>query len=414
MISYAAALAAIADARVEFCHDQVETSLRDALGCDAARDVLATADLPPLPTAALDGFSLAGAAHFSAGDRLVVHGRTLAGEARLEGCGHAHPHAHRVMTGAAVPECTTAVLGFEDVDANDDAITLRKGAAHGSAVRARGSDVGAGQVVVRAGQRIGPGELLALAATGAASVWTRRRFSAAIIATGAEVVPHDAPAVAPEQVRDSNSPYVAARVAGAGGTVRAIEHTGDSRAALRSAIERHLDADLILTIGGVSVGDADHVAPVLAELEADVRFHRVAIRPGKPVLFATISRGGHTTHIFGMPGNPAAAAVAWSFFVEPLLRETRAGARVALRGTLEGRVRKPEGLTCFWRATAGVDRDGLLRARLHPGRESYRVLPFAQSNAWIELPPGCTEASDGAPISVWPDGPLEVWHGQES
>jgi len=406
MIRFEAARGIVLEEAARFERGEVALELLAAIGgCRLARDIVASAALPSVSTAALDGFALAGAETFEAGSAFPVLGRTLAGEAPVTTCDFSGPHAHRVMTGAATPACARAVVALEDTRDTSDGVVIGKAVEPGAAIRPPGSDMDAGQVLVPAGSTLRASAVLPLATAGVSKVWVRRPFTVALLATGGEVVPYDQESLRPEQVRDSNTPHLVTRVREAGGNVVAIEHTGDDPGALAAAIDRHSGVDVILTVGGVSVGDADNVAPVLRGLGADILFHGVAIRPGKPALFARLTRAGRTTYVFGLPGNPAATAAVWAFLVRPLL-----GGAAHLRpiaGVLVDDVRKPAQLTCFFRATASVDGAGSVRVRVHPGRESYKTLPFAHSNAWVELPDDVGSFASGAVVRVWIDGTLE-------
>jgi molybdopterin molybdotransferase len=267
-----------------------------------AGSVTAPMALPPFDHAAVDGYAL-GPGHLAAMDvPLAVNGRTRAGDPAADG----PPGVLRVLTGAPLHPDVAAVVMQENVTHDGGAIRLGQPVRAGANIRRRGEDVAEGAVVLGEGSVINAGHIALLAALGLDRISVRRRISVAIIAFGNELV---APGREREarQVYDSNSSMAAAFLEGQGCEILSIEHVPDDRARMRSALDRAIGvAELIVTSGGMAVGDEDHTRSLI--VDADGVWHSVGIRmrPGKPASLATV--GGST--VLSLPGNPFAALVA--------------------------------------------------------------------------------------------------------
>lgn len=291
--------------------------LAAALGRRHARDLRADAPWPTTDRSAMDGFGVVTAGgELAAGTELRVVGESLAG----------HPFAHavhageaiRIMTGAVVPAGVDAVIPVENTSGfAGDTVVLRAPVRSGEHVRRRGSEVAAGQLLLAAGTRIRSAEIGALAVLGQGTVAVYRRPRVAILSTGDEVV-DIAQEPAPHQVRDSNSHALAAQVRESGAEPLPLPRARDERDALLSVLRRGLaEADVLLTIGGVSKGTHDLVHGCLCELGVREVFHGVALKPGKPTFFGEHGRG--RGFVFGLPGNPASCYTVFDLLVRPLL-----------------------------------------------------------------------------------------------
>jgi molybdopterin molybdotransferase len=343
-------------------------------------DARAGTDLPPFDSSAMDGFAV------RAGDtpgELAVVGHSAAGrpEARAVGPGE----AVAISTGAVVPDGADAVVPVELTHGDVTVEAVKPG----QNIRPRGGDVRAGDVVCEKGTLLRPAQIAALAACGIATVRCARRPRVAILATGTELrAPGET--LGPGEIYESNSTMLAAQV-GAGGEVLAA--VTDDAQALRAALERGLEHDVLITSGGVSVGPHDLVRGTLAELGAEEVFWRVAVKPGKPVAFAVRGR----TLVFGLPGNPVSSLVGFELFVRPAL--------AALQGARDPRPAYERGrLAVSVRRTA--ERDELLRARrdgedLVPlsGQDSHMIGRAAGADALVLVPQGEGELPAGAQVS---------------
>lgn len=370
--------------------------VRDCAGRVLAEAARALVDLPPFPSSAMDGFAV------RADDlpgRLRIAARIAAGRpaGRPLGVGE----AMAISTGGVVPDGADAVVPIEYVVEHENEIDVADAVSVGANVRPRGGDVAAGDVVVPAGARLGVAAVGALAAAGIASVDCGRRPRVAIVATGTELAPPGAP-LAPGQVYEANASMLAAAAASTGADIEVLPVAEDTETAHRAALERGLAADVLVTSGGVSVGVHDLVRRVEAELGVAEVFWRVAVKPGKPVLFGVRER----TLVFGLPGNPVSSLVGFELFVRPAL--------LALQGALDP-------LPRFARATLAravrrnVGRDELLRARLRDvdgelvaeplsGQESHMIARAAQAEALVYVERGEGELAQGSSVRYLPLG----------
>lgn len=281
--------------------------LAEALGRVVASDTVADRDYPPFNRSTRDGYAVVASDVADPPVTLDVIGETRAGEAsrfRIE-----PGQTVQIMTGAPGPEGADSVVMQEYAARDGDRVTLERGVASGKNLIFRGSETGAGEVVLAAGAVLGYPEIALLGSVGCAEVEVHGRPEVAILSTGDEVLPIDA---TPEsyQIRNSNAYSLAAQVRRAGGEPRILPIAADTQERTRELIEQGLQADLLLLSGGASVGKYDYVASALRDLGAEFFLTGVAIQPGKPLVFAKV--GGKP--IFGLPGNPISTMVTFELF----------------------------------------------------------------------------------------------------
>jgi molybdopterin molybdotransferase len=367
-----------------------DVAVADAAGRVLAAAAVARVDLPPFPSSAMDGYAVRAADTPGA---LAVAGSSAAGHpAAIE---LTAGNAIAISTGAVVPEGADAVVPVERTRGGDGTVDVEQ-VTRGENVRPRGGDTAAGDVVVAAGATCGPAQLGALAAVGLERVRCARRPRVAVLATGSELRRPGEP-LGPGEIYESNTVMIAAQVRRAGAEAEVHGVVADDADATRAALERGLDADVLLTSGGVSVGEHDLVRGLLAELGVVEVFWRVAVKPGKPVAFST--RG--STLVFGLPGNPVSSFVGFELFVRPAL--------AALQGASDPR-------PAFLPARLGVAlprnaaRDELVRARIEDGgivqpltgQGSHMIARAAHANALVLVPRGDGELAAGSAVSWLP------------
>jgi len=286
-----------------------EVPLAEAAGRVLAREVAAMRDQPPFAASAMDGYAIAGEA--VAGTTLRVIGEAAAGHGFNGRVGAGE--AVRIFTGAPVPGGATRVVMQEDVTPEGAAITLGDGIGAGDNIRAAGGDFRAGQTM-SAPRRLRPADIALLASMNMAFVPVHRRPEVALIATGDELVmPGEDPG--PDQIIASNTFGLKALLEARGARARLLPVARDSRASLETVLKLAAGCDLVVTIGGASVGDHDLVARLGPELGMERAFYKVAMRPGKPLM---AGRMGDAAMI-GLPGNPVSAMVCGHVFVVPIV-----------------------------------------------------------------------------------------------
>lgn len=382
-----------------------------ALGQILARAVVSPADLPPFDNTAMDGFALcAGSSRLPAGSEYEVTGAQAAGDALV----HAAGGAWEIMTGARMPTGMDTVVPVEQVevsrrDADGRPLHIKLGVdvAAGQHVRRRGEDVARDAEVMVPGDLLQAQHLALLAALGVAEVEVSRRPRVALICTGRELVDDPAQPLQSGQIRNSNGPFLAARAVAAGAELAYQQTVGDEPAAFVQALEQALQtgADVVLSTGAVSMGRHDFVPQALRGLGAVVHFHKLRIRPGKPLLFASLPGGALC---FGLPGNPASTAVGMRFLVEPALRRMLGLAlERPLRLPLRGGIDKHVPLRRFLKGTATLGADGQLGAAVLPGQESFRIRPLLDANAWVVVAEDAERCEAGSLVDVYGLGHLQ-------
>ncbi len=380
MISYQQALDLVIQETAFLAHESLPPL--EALGRVLAQDIVADKALPPFDNTAMDGFALRAADTAAAPITLPIVGSVAAGDVpdTPEQAG-----AIEIMTGAPMPLWCDTVVPVENVaatrgaDGAPTAIALDAVLPVGQHIRRAGQDVEIGQKLVDMGQVITPEIIAVMASLGMGKVLVSARPKIALIGTGQEVVRDPDTALAPGQIYDSNTPYLRTALQREGMAAAIMPGSPDDVAGFLAAVTQAKDAQIIISTGAVSMGRRDFVPEALAQLGARTVFHKTAIRPGKPILFAKLPNG---TYFFGLPGNPVSAAVGLTFFVLPLLRRLT-GQTVAPRqtGILAADFNKKAGLTMFAKARKTDDRIEVLG-----GQQSFRIAPLLLANGWAVLP----------------------------
>ena len=374
----------------------VDVPILEALGLVLAEDVAADRDVPPFRNSAMDGYAVRGEDVQEAPVRLRVIGEVAAGGFPVRAIGKGE--AMRVMTGAPLPEGADTVVRVEDTDNERKVVTITAATPRGLSVRQAGEDLRRGEVVLASGIVLRAAEIGLLASVGRARVSVRKRPRVAVHSTGDEIVDLDAH-LEPGQIRDSNRYTLASaiRAAGCEPWVRGIvrDRPDDLRAALREAMA----ADAVVTSGGVSVGDHDHLKPVLAEL-GTIDFWAIAIRPGRPLAFGELTDGARRVPIFGLPGNTVSALLTFELFVRPALLRMQGREKVArprTRARLLEPVEKISSLRFFAR---GIHDPEAGTVRLTGPQGSGILRSMSLANCLIDLPEGRDTYAAGEEVDV--------------
>jgi molybdopterin molybdotransferase len=388
----AAMLAAIAPLENE------AVALDDALDRVLAQEVSARRDQPPYAASAMDGYAVRAA---DTPGLLRVAGESAAGRG-FEGVIEAGD-AIRISTGAPLPGGADAVVIQEDAARDGDQLTVPS-AKTGRHIRPRGGDFTAGTVLLPARRKLDGVAIALAAASGAASLSVARRPRVAILCSGDELV---APGSTPGsfQIYDSATHGVAALIHSWGGItqrlVLARDHADDIAAAAQQGLR---DSDLLLVLGGASVGDHDHARPALMRLGLDLLVEKIAVRPGKPTWFGMTPQGP----VLGLPGNPASALVCAWLFLRPLVEAMLGRDPQACISLHRARLSHPLPANGprehYLRARTDVDDEGRLVVRVFEDQDSSLLSVFAAANALIRLAPGADALQAGALVDVLPLG----------
>ena len=374
----------------------VETvSLADAPGRVAAADVVADVDWPPFHTSAMDGYALRA-------EEVTADGASLRERAGLVAAGDPPPpplaagEAVRLMTGAPLPEGADAIVPIEESRRDAGRVSFDRAPKSGAHLRRRGESVSRGTVLLHAGDRLRPAAVALAALAGADPISVRRRPRVAIAATGNELVAAgETPAAG--QLRDSNGPMLDALCRARGWPISRRETIADEEVAVARLFENSGDADVLLTSGGVSAGDLDLLPGAAERAGWEILFHRVAVRPGKPVVLARRD----DRFWFGLPGNPVSASVCFHLFVRRALDR------------MEG-VRSPGAPSACARLTRALPpqgpretyRDALFTvgengARVEPLATggSHDIATHARADALIRVPAGSAQLAEGSVVT---------------
>lgn len=381
---------------------EMETvDLVQARGRVLAEPVCARSAVPPFDNAAMDGYALHTASLGGAGPwRLAVTGRIAAGQTELATVGTGT--AVQIFTGAPMPDGADAVVMQEDVVRDGGVIIVSRKVNSQTHVRSAGEDMQAGETIIPAGRQLNAQDIAACAAAGAATVRVRRRVRVALIVTGDEVTK---PGMIANRagIWDVNTSMLSAAIASVSVDLVHVGTGKDDRAALRDQISELADrVDLIVTTGGISVGEEDHVKPALADLGATIVFGGVAMKPGKPVSFGRV--GG--AHWLGLPGNPLSAFVTWQLFGTVLCRGLAGGATVAgiRRHVVLSRPLCHRPGRCELRLADLSGFDGVGREVVHfdDATHSGRVARLPQANGVILIPAEVETLPTGALVEFLP------------
>jgi molybdopterin molybdotransferase len=370
--------------------------LGEAHGRVMARDVVAPISLPPFDNSAVDGYAVRAADLAREGEtRLTIAGRVTAGRAAKESL--APGTAIRIFTGAPMPAGADTVFMQEDVRLEGESVEVPAGLALGANRRLAGEDIAAGAVVLPAGRRLAAQHVALAAAVGLTALPVRRRIRVAVLSTGDEIV-EPGSARGGAALFDANRFLLSGLIAGLGAEVTDCGIVADDPAAIERAIASAAPKhDLVVTSGGVSTGEADHVRTAVEKIGRLV-FWRVAVKPGRPVAMGVI--GGGTAFV-GLPGNPVAVFVTFARVVRPLIARL-AGAELTPLVALPVRAtfahRKKKGRREYVRVALRRARDGLIEAVRHPQEGAGVITSLTETDGLIELMEDTAKIDAGANV----------------
>ncbi|MDD5474896.1 MAG: molybdopterin molybdotransferase MoeA [Syntrophales bacterium] len=375
-------------------------AITESLNRVIAKDIYSSRHIPPRDNSAMDGYALKWEDIKKASREVPVTLRCVeeipAGIVPDKSPGRGE--VSRIMTGAPIPDGADAVVKIEDVDTEGDRVTFFEPVGEGANVRRRGEDVTEGETVIAKGTLIGPAHMGMLAATGNSLVPVYKRPVVAIISTGDELMDIDGDPSS-GRIVNSNSYSLFGQVTEGGGIPLILGIAKDNRGDVFTLLSKAKEeAHVIISSGGVSVGDYDFVQSVFKNLGARVEFDTVAQRPGKPFTFATLG----SVPFFGLPGNPVSAMMSFEQYVRPALRKItghRALYRKTVKAVLEEKLAKRSGFTYFLRGILSC-RNGRMTVRTTGDQGSGILKSMVLANGIIVLPRAMTNAERGDEVAV--------------
>ncbi|MEJ2109451.1 MAG: molybdopterin molybdotransferase MoeA [Acidobacteriota bacterium] len=374
-----------------------QVHFQDSLSRILAEDLTATGNIPPFNRSAMDGFAVSAEDVENAPVELEIAGEVRAGGGMP---GTLPPgQAMSIMTGAPVPNGADSVQIVEECRLSGDGrrVTINKPVRSGENIVAMGSEASAGEVVLKTGHRVGPAEIAVMATFGYDLVKVWRNPRVAVFATGDELVEiNEAPR--PDQIRNSNAYCLISQLKYMGLEAEYLGIAKDDKEALRSRMLKGLEKEVLIITGGVSMGEYDFVKDVFEELGLEILFSKVAIKPGKPTVFA---RKGETL-IFGLPGNPISALVTFECFVRPALGSLCGMAQPELhrmKGELLADMKQSSGRMAFFPAWVFWDEGGV---KVEPLRwkSSADIIGFTGANATFIFPRNRNHLRKGETVEV--------------
>ena len=376
-----------------------KVNILDTLGRVLGEDIYANRDIPPKSNSAMDGYALNSEDTMGASRETPLIFDVIedipAGYIPQKSIGFAE--AARIMTGAPIPEGADAVVRVEDTEKAGNGVKIPAEAVQGQNVRFAGEDVKDGELVLSRGNIIRPAEIGMLASLGRSFVYVYQKPLVAILATGDELVDIDG-ILSPEKIISSNSYSIAGQVIDCGGIPIQIGIARDTKDNLISKFKDAMRADIIVSSGGVSVGDYDFVKDVIKEIGVKVEFWQVAERPGKPLVFGTIEG----KLVFGLPGNPVSSMITFEQFVRPSILKMTGHNKIfrrAIKATLKEDIKKKEGLTYFIRAQVKYE-EGEFTVTTTGEQGSGILKSMVLANGIIVLPEDVTSVATGDEVTV--------------
>lgn len=392
MISYTQALSLVMGQSINLGEEFVP--LPHLVGRICAEKITAPSSIQAFDNSAMDGFAVLandlGAASPKSPRTLAITARIAAGPINTN-LQLAPGQCMEIMTGAAIPKSCDAVVPIEHVSVQDGKVVFHEPTRREANIRRAGEDFKHGDLLLSLGDTIQPHHILVLASFGIEKIKVMRKIKIGCISTGNEVINDFSKELTYGEIYDSTGPYLHQALQQYGAEIRHYGGQPDNSASLKTVIEQMLadGCQIIVSTGGVSAGRYDFVRKTLEDMQAEVLFHKTAIRPGKPILFAKLGSG---SLFFGLPGNPLSTVCGFYFFILPLLRSLNQQTQIApQRCVTQNSFAKKNDFRWFLLGKVTTSEDGMLKVEIIPKQQSFMVSPLLQANAWIVLP----EASDG-------------------
>ena len=370
-----------------------------AVGRVLAQDIVSAVNIPPADISAMDGYALQSAAN--AGSEWAVVGESVAGQA-FSGC-LLKGACVRIMTGAVVPDDCNTVIIQENVSLSDGRITLAKDVSEGANIRRKGEEIAAGDTVLTAGRILREADIMLLAALGYGEVPVHRKIRVALLSSGNELLePGEPDTGRADQIYDSNRAMLAARLARLPVEIIDFKQVGDDLEDILHVFDEVIrTADVLITTGGVSVGDYDFMRTAV-ERVGSVHHYKVALKPGKPFVFGRMMK----TWFFGMPGNPVSGFVGFDIFLKAALWQICGAADIPqplrFNAVLSEPVTKNHSRTDIQRGIIERQADGTWHARPCGSQDSHRILQVSRANAYLVIPAESGSLEAGESVTVQP------------
>lgn len=382
-------------------------ALEEISGRISAQDLKAPMANQPFDNSAMDGYALSSGALSDANREnavtLRIIGQILAGEAAPEQA-PVGGQCYEIMTGAPMPPGCDTVVPVENAEKLKDRVVFWEPSAAGKNVRLAGADFEDGELVLKAGASLDVRQILPLATLGVDRVEVVRRPCVAVLSTGLEVVDDLGQPLLSGQIYNASAPYLQQMLPALGAESTFFGTVADEPEVFREKLDEMIasGADIIVTTGAVSAGVCDFIRNELEGKGAEILFHKVRMRPGKPILFAKLSNGGPL--FIGLPGNPVATAAGLRFFVYPLMRAMQGRLfEEPKRGVLRrGSNNKRAELCMFLRAISKHTDNTVREIEILPKQQSFMVSAFIQANSWVVAPEGVSEIGEGDLVDFYP------------
>ncbi len=389
----------------------------ECVGCVAGEDICSKVFVPSFINSAVDGFAVRSSdlleASFNNKIELKVAGRTMAGDACAEDEEFLYESdgfgAWEIMTGACVPKGYDAVVPVEKVETSSlsdekypSVVSFQEPLNGQANIRMPGEDYKPENLIVEKGHQITSASIMALSAVGQNTISVVSKPRVTLFSSGNEVISNGSLALQSGQIRDANGPYLKSALTENGmAKTKFAGILSDDIEQFKTTILNEIDeTDIFISTGGVSAGRHDFIPDALRDIGAEIQFHKVAIRPGKPILYASFSNG---KHYFGLPGNPISAAVGLRFFVMPLLQHLQSmSSEAPLKARLSRRVTKNHNFHFFAKSKVSVTAEAELVVDILEGQESFKTHPLLEANCWAVFKENDYALDKGEVIDVYP------------